>query len=120
MRKLLVLWAIVISSFVFISVGQTRSKIQTIRYAINLNWCGHVKKTCIVGQQAFNVAACETGNTFNIWARNGQYLGLWQMGSSERRRFGHGNNPWDQAKAAHKYWKISGWRPWPYCGRNYY
>lgn len=111
------------SSFVFTSMGHARPKIQTIKYAINLNWCGHVKKTCVTGRQALEVVKCETGQTFDIWAgfpRN-EYWGLFQMGSSERKKYGHGWNAWEQAKAAHKYWKVAkSWRPWPYCGRNYY
>ena len=39
-------------------------------------------------QQALRVARCESG--LRTTAQNGQYLGLFQMGSSERRLFGHG------------------------------
>lgn len=101
-------------SLITSNTAQARPRIQTIKYAINLNWCGKVKRSCAAGGEAFRVAACETGNTFNIWASNGQYKGLWQMGSSERRIYGHGWNPWDQAKAAHKYYVRSGrdWSPW--------
>jgi hypothetical protein len=96
------------------ATAQVRPKMLTVKYAINLNWCGRVKKTCQEGQEALRVAACETGNTFDIWAKNGQYLGLFQMGSSERRIFGHGWNAWVQAKAAHRYYVRSGrdWSPW--------
>jgi hypothetical protein len=59
---------------------------------------------------ALNVAWCESG--LRPWARNGQYLGIWQMGSSERARFGHGSNAWSQTRAAKAYWRLSGWRPW--------
>ena len=63
-------------------------------------------------QQAIRVARCESGLT--IGAENGQYLGLFQMGSWERRTFGHGWNPWAQSRAAYKYFVQSGrdWSPW--------
>jgi len=62
--------------------------------------------------QALAVARCESG--LQITARNGQYLGLFQMGSSERRLFGHGTVAVDQAEAAHRYFVASGrdWSPW--------
>jgi len=64
--------------------------------------------------QAIRVADCETGGTYNIWAKNGQYLGLFQMGSSERAKYGHGNGGWAQARAAERYLIASGqdWSPW--------
>lgn len=64
------------------------------------------------GEQAVRVSRCESGLT--IGAQNGQYLGLFQMGSSERARYGHGWNPWAQAKAAYRYFVASGrdWSPW--------
>ena len=56
-------------------------------------------------------------------AQNGQYLGLFQMGSSERRLFGHGETAHQQALAAHRYFVVSGrdWSPWS-CkpGYGYY
>jgi hypothetical protein len=62
--------------------------------------------------QALNVAWCES--RFQTNARNGQYLGLFQMGSSERRLFGHGPTAHEQARAAHRYFVLSGrdWSPW--------
>ena len=62
--------------------------------------------------QAISVSRCESGLT--IGATNGQYLGLFQMGSSERRIYGHGWNPWIQARAAYRYFVASGrdWSPW--------
>lgn len=61
---------------------------------------------------AISVASCETGGTFDVNASNGQYLGLFQMGSSERARFGHGSTALEQARAAYAYFSISGWSPW--------
>jgi len=67
--------------------------------------------------EALGVAWCES--RFRTWARNGQYLGLFQMGSSERARFGHGDTALEQARAAKRYYDLSGWSPWqclPYGG----
>jgi hypothetical protein len=62
--------------------------------------------------QAVDVAWCES--RLQTTARNGQYLGLFQMGSYERRLFGHGSTAHEQAVAAHKYFVRSGrdWSPW--------
>jgi hypothetical protein len=63
-------------------------------------------------QEAIAVAWCESH--LSTTARNGQYLGLFQMGSSERRLFGHGPSAHEQAVAAHRYFVLSGsdWSPW--------
>jgi hypothetical protein len=64
------------------------------------------------GDQAVRVASCESGLT--IGAQNGQYLGLFQMGSYARSTYGHSWNPWGQARAAYRYFVASGkdWSPW--------
>lgn len=61
-------------------------------------------------RSALNVSWCESG--LRPWARNGQFLGMMQMGSGERARWGHGRTAWSQARAAHRYWRLAGWRPW--------
>ena len=63
-------------------------------------------------QQALAVSRCESG--LRTDAQNGQYLGLFQMGSNERRLFGHGDSAAEQARAAHRYFVASGrdWSPW--------
>ena len=63
-------------------------------------------------EQALRVSWCES--RYSTRARNGQYLGLFQMGSSERRIFGHGDSAIAQARAAHRYFVASGrdWSPW--------
>ena len=63
-------------------------------------------------QEALAVAWCES--RLSTSAENGQYLGLFQMGSSERQLFGHGQSARDQAVAAHRYFVRSGrdWSPW--------
>jgi hypothetical protein len=62
--------------------------------------------------EAVAVARCES--RLQIWARNGQYLGLFQMGTSERLLFGHGESAEEQARAALRYFVASGrdWSPW--------
>ena len=62
--------------------------------------------------QALSVSWCESRHSTR--AQNGQYLGLFQMGSSERRLFGHGRTAHRQAIAAHRYFVASGrdWSPW--------
>ncbi len=63
-------------------------------------------------KQALAVAWCES--RLEPDAQNGQYLGLFQMGSQERRLFGHGQTARQQAIAAHTYFVHSGrdWSPW--------
>lgn len=68
------------------------------------------------GSEAVAVARCETGGTFSVTASNGQYLGLFQMGSYARARYGHGYTPLAQARAAHRYFVDAGWSPWE-CAR---
>jgi len=62
--------------------------------------------------QALRVAWCES--RYSTWASNGQYLGLFQMGSYARARYGHGADAWTQARAARAYFIDSGrnWSPW--------
>jgi hypothetical protein len=63
-------------------------------------------------QEAIAIAWCES--RLETTAQNGQYLGLFQMGSSERALFGHGASARAQAVAAHRYFVRSGrdWSPW--------
>ena len=63
-------------------------------------------------QEAVAVAWCES--RLNTAAENGQYRGLFQMGSHERTLFGHGATAHDQSLAAHRYFVHSGrdWSPW--------
>jgi hypothetical protein len=69
-------------------------------------------------REAIAVARCES--RLSTGAANGQFLGLFQMGSSERELFGHGDTALEQARAAHRYFVASGsdWSPWS-C-RPYY
>jgi len=63
-------------------------------------------------REALAVSGCESGWSTN--AQNGQYLGLFQMGSMERQLFGHGPTARAQAVAARRYFVRSGrdWSPW--------
>lgn len=63
-------------------------------------------------RQALDVARCES--RLQTDAQNGEYLGLFQMGSFARELFGHGPTAQEQAVAAHKYFVASGrdWSPW--------
>lgn len=117
MKKLIALIAIIFYTLTFTGNIEAHYKPDTlhnIRHAINLNWCGSANKYCEAGREAWEIAGCETGNTYSVWARNGQYLGLFQMGSNERKIYGHDWNAWTQSKAAHKYYVDSGrdWSPW--------
>lgn len=78
-----------------------RSPVKAICYAFG-DYC----------DQALRVARCESG--YRTTARNGQYLGIFQMGESERRLFGHGETALQQARAAYRYFVKSGrdWSPW--------
>lgn len=62
--------------------------------------------------EALEVAWCES--RFHTTARNGQYRGIFQMGSWERSTFGHGPTANEQARAAFRYFKKTGsdWSPW--------
>jgi hypothetical protein len=69
--------------------------------------------------EALNVAACESGggtiSGINIYAQNGQYLGMFQMGDWERATYatiGY-STPYQQTVAAHNYFlDAGGWGPW--------
>lgn len=87
-------------------------------HAILLAFCGRANYICRDGINAIKVAKCESSSYW--WrgraqeAHNGQYLGMFQMGSRERYIYGHGPDPWSQAFAAHRYFLASGrtWWPW--------
>jgi hypothetical protein len=88
----------------------TKKQMRQARAAIRVVFKGH-------GADALKVSKCESG--YSVRAYNGQYLGLFQMGSSERRTYGHHpSSPWVQAKAAYRYFVATGrdWSPWdPKC-----
>lgn len=68
-------------------------------------------------RKVVTVAWCE--GTFNPLAKNGQYRGTFQMGTEERRKYGHGSTIEIQTVAAHRYFSYArrigwghGWGPW--------
>lgn len=68
---------------------------------------------------ALEVALCESDyyprdGVPDTVARNGQYRGMFQMGSSERATYGHSSTAYGQARAAYSYFVASGrdWSPW--------
>ena len=73
--------------------------------AIMWAFCGKHYKPCWLGHEALAVSNCETGGTYSIWASNGWYKGLFQMGPSERAIWGFGNDPWEQALSAYRMYK---------------
>lgn len=73
----------------------------------------HKYVRCGYGREAWNVSGCESGHS--IWAKNGQYLGLFQVSSQWRRVIpGFAMNPWAQARHAFKVFTRTGWAwgPW--------
>lgn len=62
--------------------------------------------------QALRVSWCES--RYNVYAHNGQYLGLFQMGSHERAVYGQSWDAYGQSRAAYRYFISSGrdWSPW--------
>jgi hypothetical protein len=62
--------------------------------------------------QALAVAWCESGH--QTTARNGQYLGLFQMGDYARQIAGHGDSAYEQSRSAYRFFVLSGrdWSPW--------
>jgi hypothetical protein len=64
------------------------------------------------GDQAVAVAYCESH--LYVGAQNGQYLGLFQMGTYARSRYGHSWEAIGQSRSAYGYFVGSGrdWSPW--------
>jgi hypothetical protein len=66
--------------------------------------------------EALHIVRGESG--FQIGAANGQYLGLFQMGSGERAAnatIGY-STALEQTVAAHNLYLSRGWEPWTCCG----
>jgi len=82
-------------------------------HAIHWAFCGHqTRHYCALGRKAVRVAQCESGASLSLRAHNGQYLGMFQMGAFARGAYGHSWNPWGQAAAAYRYYRVAGWTPW--------
>lgn len=82
-------------------------------HAINVAFCGGSLKPCSLGNEAIRVARCESGENLWPWARSsGGHWGMFQFGSYARSTFGFSWSPWEQARAAHRYFVMAGWSPW--------
>jgi hypothetical protein len=109
--------AILLAVFVFLLVVPTASSSSSYSPEVERKKAGAKVAICKVFgpycAQALSVSWCESRHY--VWARNGQYLGLFQMGSYARSRYGHHTtNAWIQSRAAYRYFVDSGrdWSPW--------
>ena len=102
--------AVLASSLLASKAESTPTTVSSSQYQQTMRAvCFYFKSNCT---EAMKIVKCETGGSYSPWSANGQYLGIFQMGSQERRNYGHGNNVWAQAKAAYAYFKDAGWHPW--------
>ena len=127
MKKLIALSVVVLgvaagSGHATSTSGAHHDAVWKQKHAIMAVFCGWMSGPdvpCQLGRDA-QVVASEEGGKFHWYrgdcnnAENGQYLGCFQMGSSERAKYGHGPGFWAQAKAALAYFIDSGrdWSPW--------
>lgn len=128
-----ILWPLIIliSAFVLLvlimsSNGSAHYKPGTHNaiHAIQKSWCGKSNRKCAEGNEAVSVAKCESAQYWSLGIPHravgpndelgNPRLSMFQMGTRERRLYGHGPDPWKQAKAAHRYYVSSGrdWSPW--------
>ena len=91
-------------------------------HAIQQAWCGKPNRVCWQGNEAIRVAKCESAQYWDqdiphkargpLDEYGNPRLSMFQMGTRERRLYGHGPDPWSQAFAAHRYWVTHRWGPW--------
>lgn len=73
---------------------------------------------------ALDVSWCES--SFRPWASDyltHTHLGLYELGPSERKTYGHGKGAWVQARSALKLYNARGWQPWSasnHCHHRYH
>jgi hypothetical protein len=85
------------------------SRQNRVKDAIRLVWKHDAAK-------AISVAYCES--RFSIWARNGQYVGIFQQGDWSRSTYyrphedGYFWGWWAQIRSAHRQFEHEGWTPW--------
>ena len=60
--------------------------------------------------EALRVSWCESRH--NVFARNGQYWGLFQEGEFARSHYGFAWTAWAQTRSAYAYFLDAGWSPW--------
>ena len=65
--------------------------------------------------EAQKVVSCESSFRVTIKSSNGEYWGLFQMGSGARSNYDWGWTRRQQTRAAHAYFRDAGWSPWAYC-----
>jgi len=99
----------VLTALVLMGAGQTTASAQVSGNSTTNVICQVFGPYC---SQALRVAWCES--RYQTTAQNGQYLGLFQMGSYARARYGHGSDAYTQARAAYRYFIDAGhsWAPW--------
>lgn len=89
-------------------LAETRAALKPKPQSVPQIICEVFGRNCATALRVFN---CESH--YYVGARNGQYFGIAQMGSAERARFGGSSlDPWDQVRAAYRYFSIAGWGPW--------
>lgn len=62
------------------------------------------------GEKAVQVARCES--ELKTTAKNGLFLGLFQLGKNERIDYGDGKDALSQINAAYQLYLARGWQPW--------
>lgn len=129
MRRMATALALVIAALAIASSAQSKTwhlgqwdpGVHNVQNAVYFSFCHHRYVTCPLGDEAWRVVGCETGYTYSTWAENGQYKNVFQMGTSERRKYGWhdvGSSPWIAGEAAHNYYTAEvaagqwGWHPW--------
>lgn len=123
--KLKLLTGIIIISSIFIypaKILASPTDPYMVHLAINQAFCGAKHRSCGLGEKAKRVAQCESTwragvSYLGVFAKSGEYLGLFQMGRGERSFYGFAFSPFAQATAARKMYNNRGWYPWPKCGR---
>jgi len=124
-RALLVAATIAVTTLVCViafageAKAASRPPCQTAIDAITCYWPAHSR------QYAIRVAECESTASapeyvarkhgLGRWARNGQYIGIFQMGTKERKRYGWyriGAPARIQVRSAMRLYWHRGWQPW--------
>ena len=88
--------------------GSRHNRIHAITHA----FC-HSLKPCSLGNEAIQVARCESGPALWPWARNRIYWGMFQVSDHWRATVpGWAWNPWAEARHAYRVWRLVGWGHW--------
>lgn len=89
-------------------LAETRAALRPKPRSVPAIICQVFGQSC---SKAVAVARCES--TLSVYARNGQYVGLFQMGARERQMYGGSSmDAWEQTRAAYAYYRRAGWGPW--------